>query len=62
MKEIVSAYILYLSKFKGKQKPKMPNISPAAYNDVEYTLAIDGLNADFDNLDSLAITEHFLKG
>ncbi len=62
MKDIVMAYINYLYSFKGGLKPKMPNILPSAYNDSEYLDVIDQLNADFDCLDSTAITEGFLKG
>ncbi len=62
MKEIVLAYIMYLNSFKGKTKPKMPNLNASAYTDSEYVAVIDSLNADFDDLDSVALTERFLKG
>ena len=62
MFELINEYIKYLSALKQIVRPKMPKISPEAYTDNEYLFAMGQIDSAFDNLDSVQLTERFLKG
>lgn len=62
MNEQVCAYIEYLQQIKQVNKPKMPKFDERAYTENEYVKAINSIENDFKFVDSIAVTERYLKG
>lgn len=62
MNEQVCAYIKYLQQIKQVNKPKMPKFDERAYTENEYVKAINSIENDFKFVDSIAVTERYLKG
>ena len=62
MNEFVDAYIEFLQCFKEIERPLMPKFNVLAYTESEYLNVIKELNTDYEFVDDLNITEHFLKG
>lgn len=62
MNEHVCAYIEYLQQIKQVNKPKMPKFDERAYTENEYVKAINRIENDFKFVDSIAVTERYLKG
>ena len=49
-------------EFKEIEKPPMPKFDLLAYNDNEYTLAIEEMNREFENIDDYDIVIKYLQG
>ena len=62
MNEFVDAYIKFLHGFKEIERPLMPKFNVFAYTESEYLNVVKELNEDYEFIDDLNITEHFLKG
>jgi len=62
MFEFVNAYIEFLRDFKQLNRPEMPKFNVSAYTESEYLNAINEINLNYEFVDDLSITEHFLKG
>jgi hypothetical protein len=62
MNEFVNAYIEFLQISKEFIKPLMPKFNVSAYTESEYVKAINEINLDYEFIDDLTVTEHFLKG
>ena len=62
MKKINDAYIKFLLYFNELERPPMPKFDVFAYTESEYVSAIDEIIRDYEFVDDLSITEHFLKG
>ena len=62
MDEQAIAYLEYLLEFREVQKPSMPKFDLSAYNDNEYTLAVEEINREFDKIDDFDIALRYLQG
>ena len=62
MNGLVEAYIEFLHSFTGLERPIMPKFDVSAYTESEYLNAINEINSNYEFVDDLSITEHFLKG
>lgn len=58
----VREYIEYLLEIKFLDKPKMPKFDTSAYTDIEYQIAIENVEEDFQYIDDLYLTLQYLKG
>ena len=61
MNEFVNAYIEFLLNSRELVRPEMPKFNKLAYTESEYIHAINEINRDYEFIDDLSITEHFLK-
>ena len=62
MNDYIEAYIKFLLNFKELERPPMPKFDISAYTESEYVGAINEVVRDYEFIDDLSITEHFLKG
>lgn len=62
MVNLVEAYIEFLQNFHELERPLMPKFNISAYTESEYVGAVDELIREYEFVDDLSITEHFLKG
>ena len=62
MINLVEAYIEFLQNSQGIDRPLMPKFNISAYTESEYVDAVNELLRDYELVDDLSITEHFLKG
>ena len=62
MNEFVDAYIEFLQNFTELELPVMPKFNLSAYTESEYLYAVEETIKDYEFIDDLSITEHFLKG
>jgi len=62
MNEFVNAYIEFLLNSRELVCPAMPNFNISAYTESEYVTAIRDIMREYENIDDLGVTEHFLKG
>ena len=62
MNEFVEAYIEFLQNFSELDRPIMPKFNVYAYTESEYINAVEDTMRDYEFIDDLSITEHFLKG
>ena len=62
MNEFVDAYIEFLQNFTELERPIMPKFDVSAYTESEYVTAISNTMREYENIDDLGVTEHFLKG
>jgi len=62
MNEFVDAYIEFLQNFRELERPIMPKFDVSAYTESEYVTAISNTMREYENIDDLGVTEHFLKG
>ena len=62
MNDYVEAYIEFLARFNEVDRPLMPKFNTFAYTESEYVTAVNELMQDYEYIDDLGVTEHFLKG
>ena len=62
MNKLVDAYIEFLQNSRELVRPVMPKFNVFAYTESEYENAINEINLDYEFIDDLSVTEHFLKG
>lgn len=62
MIEFVNAYIEFLQNFAEVERPLMPKFDVSAYTESEYVTAINDVMREYEYIDDLGVTEHFLKG
>ena len=62
MFKLVNAYIEFLHSFTGLERPLMPKFDVSAYTESEYVTAINDIIREYEYIDDLGVTEHFLKG
>ena len=62
MIDLVEAYIEFLQNFTELERPLMPKFNVSAYTESEYVSAVEYVMRDYERIDDLGITEHFLKG
>ena len=62
MIDLVEAYIEFLQNFTELERPLMPKFNVSAYTESEYVSAVEDVLRDYEYIDDLSITEHFLKG
>ena len=62
MIDLVEAYIEFLQNFTELERPLMPKFNVSAYTESEYVSAIEDVMRDYDRIDDLGVSEHFLKG
>ena len=62
MNEIVDAYIKFLLNSRELIRPAMPKFDVSAYTESEYVTAINDVMREYEYIDDLGVTEHFLKG
>ena len=62
MNKLVDAYIEFLLNSRELVRPAMPKFNVSAYTESEYVSAVEYVMRDYERIDDLGITEHFLKG
>lgn len=62
MNDYVEAYIEFLQNFQELERPVMPKFDVSAYTESEYVTAINEVVREYEYIDDLGVTEHFLKG
>lgn len=62
MNKLVDAYIEFLLNSRELVRPAMPKFNVSAYTESEYVTAVNEINLEYEFIDDLSVTEHFLKG
>ena len=62
MIDLVEAYIEFLQNFQELERPLMPKFNVSAYTESEYVGAVEDVMREYEFIDDLSVTEHFLKG